>query len=631
MKFQHPALKYHAFPVSGKWSMQSSKPINTWEDLELAYTPGVAVACTTIAEHPETVYDLTNKGHLVAVISNGTAVLGLGNIGPLASKPVMEGKCVLMRQFAGLNSIDLELDETDPYKLIEHIAALAPSFGAINLEDIRSPDCFIVEEALIKRLNIPVFHDDQHGTAIVVTASILNGLYIKGISPDQAIVTVNGAGAGALACVNLLCQFGVNPKHVRLCDSKGVVHSQRDDLNQYKKPYAHDTSMRVLKDSLHGADVFLGLSTGDVVNREMIRGMNPNPLVFALANPVPEILPEDIYAEHPGALVSTGRSDYPNTINNLLCFPYIFRGALAVRATRITDAMKHACVYALMDIAREGEWGARGAYQGHKHNFGPQYFIPKAFDPRLRERLPVAIAQAALNDNVSSCTQQTVEALVKELTKEAHQSLPLFQALYIYRKCTQGVLPQITLVLSYDIEAQGSFPVWREALLALQTYDMCTVKVYHPQGSRYAQDHSIASFEPVGKNTESAGCTVYVHVTCPTQKTQLVPLIAHHYGTHQELRIEDEGNAVSRRYIQTMMQNWSKTFYAAEVARETLPHWEFLDEKAIVWRCPVDFTVPCNTFIQRGEQKLYISNLASVSEIIEACTLAMGLCYASKI
>lgn len=627
MKFQHPALRYHAFPVSGKWAMYNSKPMDTWEDLELAYTPGVAVACTTIAQDPETAYDLTNKSHLVAVISNGTAVLGLGNIGALASKPVMEGKCVLIRQFAGLNSIDLELDETDPYKLIEHIAALAPSFGAINLEDIKSPDCFIVEQALIKRLNIPVFHDDQHGTAIVVCASILNGLYIKGIPVERAIVTVNGAGAGALACVNLLCQFGVDPLHVRLCDSKGVVHSQRDDLNQYKKPYAYDTNKRTLKEALEGADVFLGLSTGGVVNQEMIRGMNPNPLVFALANPVPEILPEEIYAEHPGALVSTGRSDYPNTINNLLCFPYIFRGALAVRATRITDAMKHACVHALMDIAREGEWGARGAYQGNKHHFGPQYFIPKAFDPRLRERLPVAIARAAIQDNVSAYTLETLVALEKELTEEAHQSLPLFQALYAYRKYTEGALPDITLVLSYDVEAHTAFPVWREALLALESYGMCRVNVLHPQGSPYAQDSSIPLFES-GRDV-SKGFTVHVHGISQARETeaQLIPLMTRYCQPYQEMRIEDGQNAVSRQYIRRIMHHWSSILPSVC----ELSPWECLDEDAIVWRFPVHFRLPCHAFIQLGEAKLYVSNLASVSEMIEVCTLAMGLWYANEV
>lgn len=627
MKFQHPALKYHAFPVSGKWSMYSSKPMNTWEDLELAYTPGVALACTTIAEHPETAYDLTNKSHLVAVISNGTAVLGLGNIGPLAAKPVMEGKCALIRQFAGLNSIDLELDESDPYKLIEHIAALAPSFGAINLEDIKSPDCFIVEQALIERLNIPVFHDDQHGTAIVVCASILNGLYIKGIAPDRAIVAVNGAGAGALACVNLLCQFGVNPLNVRLCDSKGVVHSQRQDLNHYKKPYAYDTERRTLKDALQGADVFLGLSTGGVVNREMIRGMNPDPLVFALANPVPEILPEDIYAEHPGALVSTGRSDYPNQINNLLCFPYIFRGALEVRATRITDAMKHACVHALMDIAREGEWGARGAYQGHKHNFGSQYFIPKAFDPRLRERLPLAVAKAAITDNVSSCGASILEALGKKLTDEAHELVPLFQALYVYRKYPTASLPKITLVLSYDVEAQEAFPVWREALLALQSYGMCTVKVCHPEGSVYAQDHSIPPFEHGVAGLEPGCHTVYVHGASQAQEAALVPLMTRYCQPYQEIHIEDGRNVLSRQYIHKMMHHWS-TILPSVCG---LSPWECLDEDAIVWRCPLHFRLPCHTLIQLGEEKLYFSTHASVAEVIEGCTLAMGLWYVNEV
>ena len=629
VKFQHPALTYHAVPISGKWRMYNSKPMDTWEDLELAYTPGVAIACTTIAEQPEAAYALTNKSHLVAVITNGTAVLGLGNIGALAAKPVMEGKCALIRQFAGVDSIDLELDETDPYKLIEHIAALAPSFGAINLEDIKSPDCFIVEQGLIERLNIPVFHDDQHGTAIVVCSAVLNGLHIKGIPVEEAIVTVNGAGAGALACLHLLCQFGINPLHVRLCDSKGVVHAERQDLNQYKKPYAHTTSMRSLKDALQGADVFLGLSTGGVVSRDMIRGMKPNPLVFALANPVPEILPEDIYAEHPGALVSTGRSDYANQINNLLCFPYIFRGALEVRATRITDAMKHACVRELMCIAREGEWGARGAYQGAKHDFGTEYFIPKAFDPRLRERLPLAVARAAMEDNVCPQTPQILEGLAQQLLQEAHMSMPLFQALYTYRKRSAASVPNIILVLTYDLDAQDQFPEWREALLALQAYHLCRIQVVHPAGSVHVHDDRIAVFQEHAFTHGVDDKTVHVHVVTSPHTMNLIPVETCHGVTYEAWRCKDEGNVVSRMYMQGLLLNWMRIWSA--VIGKHAEYTECLDEKNLVYHCPLDFQLPCPTFVRLGEEKLYFSSESSVAQIIEGCALAIGSGYAYEV
>ncbi len=391
-----PALAYHAFPVPGKFSTVPSKKLTGGSDLSLAYSPGVAEACKVIEQDPEMASLYTMRQHLVAVISNGTAVLGLGNIGALASKPVMEGKAVLFQFFSGLNAIDLEIDEQDPDKLIDTIVRLAPSFGAINLEDIKAPECFYIESELKKRLDIPVFHDDQHGTAITVSAAILNALELVGKTIETSRCVIAGAGAGALACAQLLLELGLSPSNLMICDTKGVIHAKRDDLSSYKRSYARDTHHRSLSEALTGADIFLGLSGPNSVTPSMIAGMAPCPIIFALANPIPEIWPSDVLGVRPDAYVGTGRSDLPNQVNNVLCFPYIFRGAMDSGARSITLDMKKACVRALSALAKEGFVDLTGAYDGQIQDFGPQYFLPKPFDHRLSVHLPLAVARAAV-------------------------------------------------------------------------------------------------------------------------------------------------------------------------------------------------------------------------------------------
>lgn len=390
------ALAYHAFPVPGKFSTVPSKKLTGGTDLSLAYSPGVAEACKVIEQDPEMASLYTMRQHLVAVISNGTAVLGLGNIGALASKPVMEGKAVLFQFFSGLNAIDLEIDEQDPDKLIDTIVRLAPSFGAINLEDIKAPECFYIESELKKRLDMPVFHDDQHGTAITVSAAILNALELVGKTIETSRCVIAGAGAGALACAQLLLELGLSPSNLMICDTKGVIHAKRDDLSSYKRSYARDTHHRSLSEALIGADIFLGLSGPNSVTPSMITGMAPSPIIFALANPIPEIWPSDVLGVRPDAYVGTGRSDLPNQVNNVLCFPYIFRGAMDSGARSITLDMKKACVRALSALAKEGFVDLTGAYDGQIQDFGPQYFLPKPFDHRLSVHLPLAVARAAV-------------------------------------------------------------------------------------------------------------------------------------------------------------------------------------------------------------------------------------------
>jgi malic enzyme len=390
------ALAYHAFPVPGKFSTVPSKTLKGGSDLSLAYSPGVAEACKAIEHDPDMASLYTMRQHLVAVISNGTAVLGLGNIGALASKPVMEGKAVLFQFFSGLNAIDLEIDEQDPDQLIDTIVRLAPSFGAINLEDIKAPECFYIESELKKRLDIPVFHDDQHGTAITVSAAILNALELVGKTIGTSRCVIAGAGAGALACAQLLLELGLSPSNLMICDTKGVIHSKRDDLSSYKRSYAQDTHHRTLSEALNGADIFLGLSGPNSVTPSMVTGMAPCPIIFALANPIPEIWPSDVLGVRPDAYVGTGRSDLPNQVNNVLCFPYIFRGAMDAGARSITLDMKKACVRALSVLAKEGFVDLTGAYGGQIQDFGPQYFLPKPFDHRLSVHLPLAVARAAV-------------------------------------------------------------------------------------------------------------------------------------------------------------------------------------------------------------------------------------------
>ena len=396
------ALQYHSRGRKGKIEVVSTKPCRTQEDLSLAYTPGVADPCLEIAADPEKVYDYTAKGNLVAVVSNGTAVLGLGNLGPLASKPVMEGKGVLFKRFADIDVFDIEVDEEDPKKFVETVAAIAPTFGGINLEDIKSPECFEIEEALKKRLQIPVFHDDQHGTAIISAAALLNALEIVGKSIGEVKVVFVGAGASAIACAKLYLSYGVKKENLRLVDKTGVLYAGRADMNPYKMPFAVETEERSLADALLGADVFVGLSTKGIVTGEMLKAMAHDPIVFALANPDPEITPEEAKAARPDVIMATGRSDYPNQVNNVLGFPFIFRGALDVRAREINEAMKMAASKALASLAKmDVPDSVSKAYGGQSFRFGREYLIPKPFDFRVLLWVAPAVAEAAMLSGVA--------------------------------------------------------------------------------------------------------------------------------------------------------------------------------------------------------------------------------------
>ncbi|MGB5832090.1 MAG: NADP-dependent malic enzyme [Thiohalocapsa sp.] len=398
------ALEYHRWPRPGKLEIKATKPLANQRDLALAYSPGVAAACEEIFADPLTAAHYTARGNLVAVITNGTAVLGLGAIGGLASKPVMEGKAVLFKQFADIDVFDIEIDESDPQQLIETIARLEPTFGGINLEDIKAPDCFIVEQALRERLSIPVFHDDQHGTAIVVSAAVYNGLRVVGKDIGEVKLVTAGAGAAALACLDLLLSLGLRREHVIVTDITGVVHDGRDEgMDPYKARYALDTPHRTLEQALEGADVFLGLSAGGVLKAEWLPKMAERPLIMALANPDPEITPDQARAVRPDAILATGRTDYPNQVNNVLCFPFLFRGALDCGATEINEAMKAACVKAIADLARARPSDiVRRAYGGLDLRFGPDYLIPKPFDPRLMEHVAPAVARAAMESGVAT-------------------------------------------------------------------------------------------------------------------------------------------------------------------------------------------------------------------------------------
>jgi len=396
------ALLFHSHGRPGKIEIVATKPMATQRDLALAYSPGVAVPVKAIAEQPGTAYDYTAKGNLVAVISNGTAILGLGNLGALASKPVMEGKAVLFKRFADVDSIDLELATEDVDRFIAAVELMEPSFGGINLEDIKAPECFVIEQTLRERMNIPVFHDDQHGTAIIAAAGIINAAHLTGRRLEDLKIVVNGAGAASIACTELVKAMGVRPDNVTLCDSKGVIHRGREaGMNQWKSAHAIDTDARTLEEALIGADVFFGLSVAGALTPEMVKKMAPKPIIFAMANPDPEITPADAHAAVPDAIVATGRSDYPNQVNNVLGFPFIFRGALDVRATTINEEMKIAAAQALAALAREQVPEEVAAAYGVAHSFGPDYIIPAPFDPRLIEEVPIAVARAAMATGVA--------------------------------------------------------------------------------------------------------------------------------------------------------------------------------------------------------------------------------------
>ena len=428
------ALDYHEMDPPGKIAITATKPVANQHDLGLAYSPGVAHACMAIFDDPATVSRYTARGNLVGVITNGTAVLGLGDIGPLASKPVMEGKAVLFKKFAGLDCYDIEVDEKGVDAFVEAVARLEPTFGGINLEDIKSPECFEIEKRLKERMKIPVFHDDQHGTAIVVAAGILNGLKVVGKNLADIKLVCSGAGAAALACLNQLVSLGLQRENIFVCDIKGVVYKGRIELmDQYKEPYARDTNFRSMAEVFDGADVFLGLSAAKIVTQDMVAKMAPKPLVFALANPTPEIMPEDVRAVRPDAIIASGRTDYPNQINNVLCFPFIFRGALDVGATTINEEMKKAASIALASIAQiEASDVVLSAYQADTFVFGPEYIIPKPFDPRLILEIAPAVAKAAMESGVATKPILDFDAYREKLSRFVYRSgfvmKPMFDA-----------------------------------------------------------------------------------------------------------------------------------------------------------------------------------------------------------
>ena len=428
------ALEYHEFPKPGKVAIAATKPMANQHDLALAYSPGVAAPCEEIVKDPAAAYKYTSRGNLVAVISNGTAVLGLGDIGALASKPVMEGKGVLFKKFAGVDCFDIEINEKDPQKLVDVIAALEPTFGAINLEDIKAPECFFVERELRKRMNIPVFHDDQHGTAITVAAAMVNALKVAGKKIEEIKLVASGAGAAALACLNLLLEVGLKRENVFVTDIAGVVYEGRTELMDPDKAlFAQKTDLRTLGEVIDGADAFLGLSAGNVLKQDMVKKMAAKPIIFALANPNPEIIPEDVKAVRDDAIIATGRTDYPNQVNNVLCFPYIFRGALDCGATTITTSMEIACVYAIAALAEaEQSEEVAAAYMGQDLSFGAEYLIPKPFDPRLMLIVAPAVAKAAAEAGVAQRPIQDMDAYREHLKTFVYASgtamKPIFMA-----------------------------------------------------------------------------------------------------------------------------------------------------------------------------------------------------------
>ena len=438
------ALDYHRNPTHGKISITPTKPLSNQRDLSLAYSPGVAYACLAIEADPSLAHEYTSRGNLVGVVTNGTAVLGLGDIGPLAGKPVMEGKGCLFKKFAGIDVFDLELAERDPDKLIDIIAALEPTLGGVNLEDIKAPECFYIERKLRERMNIPVFHDDQHGTAIISSAALLNGLELVGKKIGDVKLAVSGAGAAAIACLDVMVGLGVKLENIFVCDSKGVVRQGREDfarLDESKRRYCQRTDMKTLADVVKGADVFLGCSAAGVLSVEMVMTMAAKPIILALANPEPEIRPELAKAARPDCIIATGRSDYPNQVNNVLCFPYIFRGALDCGATKITEAMKLACVREIAALAKaETSDEVAAAYQGQELSFGPDYIIPTPFDVRLILRIAPAVAKAAAESGVATRPIADLEAYRQSLTRFVYQTGMFMRPVFAAAKasCAKG-------------------------------------------------------------------------------------------------------------------------------------------------------------------------------------------------
>ena len=436
---EEDALDYHEFPTPGKLQVSAATPMSTQRDLSLAYSPGVAVPVQAIADDPELSYRYTTRGNMVAVISNGTAILGMGNLGALASKPVMEGKAVLFKRFADVNAMDLELATEDPEAFIQAAKLVSTGFGGINLEDIKAPECFIIEQRLKDELDIPVFHDDQHGTAVICLAGLINALEIAGKEIEDCKIVLNGAGAAGIACVELIKTLGANPDNCILCDTKGVIYQGRPEgMNQWKAAHAVETDCRTLADAMTGADVFLGLSAKGAVTPEMVRSMGSHPIIFAMANPDPEITPEEARAVRPDAIIATGRSDYPNQINNVLGFPYLFRGALDIHARAINDEMKLAAAHALAELAREDVPDEVAMAYGHKLKFGPDYIIPTPFDPRLIHVVPPAVAKAGIASGVARREIEDWDAYTLGLESRLDPTATVIHALYARARTAQA-------------------------------------------------------------------------------------------------------------------------------------------------------------------------------------------------
>ncbi|WP_114286878.1 NADP-dependent malic enzyme [Candidatus Halocynthiibacter alkanivorans] len=433
------ALSFHLDPRPGKFDISPSVPMATQRDLSLAYSPGVAVPCMAIAANPETAYDYTNKGNLVAVITNGSAVLGLGNLGALASKPVMEGKAVLFKRFADVNSIDLELDTSDPEAFINAVKLMGPTFGGINLEDIKAPECFIIEQRLKEEMDIPVFHDDQHGTAVICAAGLINALHLSGKKIEDVKIVLNGAGAAGIACLELLRSMGARHDNCIMCDTKGVIYQGRTEgMNQWKSAHAAVTDARSLKEAMVGADVFLGVSAKGAVTQDMVMGMAPDPVIFAMANPDPEITPEEAHEVRPDAIVATGRSDYPNQVNNVLGFPYLFRGALDIHARAINDEMKIACARALAELARQDVPDEVALAYGQELSFGRDYIIPTPFDPRLIYTIPPAVAQAGMDTGVARRPIIDMKGYTDTLAARMDPTASILQRLNVRARAAQA-------------------------------------------------------------------------------------------------------------------------------------------------------------------------------------------------
>jgi malate dehydrogenase (oxaloacetate-decarboxylating)(NADP+) len=432
------ALAYHFEPKPGKFEITATKPMTTQRDLSLAYSPGVAVPVEAIAENPETAYDYTNKGNMVAVITNGTAILGMGNLGALASKPVMEGKAVLFKRFADVNSIDLELDTENPEEFINAVKLMGPSFGGINLEDIKAPECFIIEQKLKEVMDIPVFHDDQHGTAVICAAGLMNALFLSGKNIEDCKIVVNGAGAAGIACIELIKSMGARHENCLLCDTKGVIYQGRaEGMNQWKSAHAVKTNVRTLDEAMKGADVFLGVSVKGAVTAEMVSNMAKDPVIFAMANPDPEITPEEAQAVREDAIVATGRSDYPNQVNNVLGFPYLFRGALDIHARAINDEMKIACARALAQLAREDVPDEVAMAYGRKLAFGRDYIIPAPFDPRLIFTIPPAVAKAGMDTGVARRPIIDMEGYEQSLRARLDPTASMMRGIHTRAKAAQ--------------------------------------------------------------------------------------------------------------------------------------------------------------------------------------------------